>query len=198
MSTSFTPLPTTTLAQGAGYHRPPQPLHETITLNAPAVEVMTDLTRVTAVTIEPGVSIDVANQKMLSRHVRLLLVTDSDAAVVGIITATDILGEKPVLFMQKVACSFHDITVEDIMTPRSQLEVIHMVDVENARVGNIVECLKQQGRQHALVVDVNESNLKVSVRGIFSCAQISKQLGINIETSCKASTFAELEQALSA
>jgi len=72
-----------------------------------------------------------------------------------------------------------------------------MVDVENARVGDIVETMKRVGRQHALVIDLTEDKQQV-VRGLFSTKQISRQLGINIDPTEVAKTFAELEAALTA
>ncbi len=196
MAANYLPLPTRILSDGAEFHRPAQFLPQTVTMDTPAIEVMTDLQKVTAITIEPNVSLNDANQKMIANKVRLLLVTHTGNTIEGLITASDILGEKPMIYARKTGCKLAEIRVEDIMTLRSQLEVMQLVDVNQARVGNIVESLKRQGRQHALVVDVDENTLHESLRGIFSCAQISKQLGIPVETSGKANTFAELEQAL--
>jgi hypothetical protein len=57
--------------------------------------------------------------------------------------------------------------------------------------------MKRVGRQHALVVDL-DSEGNQTLRGIFSTKQISKQLGIKIDTAEIARTFAELEEALRA
>jgi hypothetical protein len=64
-----------------------------IALGAPATDVMTDLRRVSAVTIGPDASIDEANQTMIAHRVRALFVVDDVRRVSGIITSTDILGE---------------------------------------------------------------------------------------------------------
>jgi hypothetical protein len=83
------------------------------------------------------------------------------------------------------------------MTSHEQLDVLYMVDIVNARVGDIVETLKRAGRQHALVVDLDDDHRQV-VRGIFSTKQISKQLGVEFAPTEIAKTFAEMGAALSA
>src|SRR5882672_1941794 len=96
MLRNYVPLKSMLLQRGVGYAQPTQVVPEKVTLDDVAASVMTDLTRVTAVIILPGDSVDEAHRRMLQRGVRLLLVVDQDRRVVGLITATDILGEKPV------------------------------------------------------------------------------------------------------
>ena len=55
--------------------------------------------------------------------------------------------------------------------------------------------LKAAGRQHAVVVDVDEQG-RQKVRGIFSASQIARQLGVVIQTTEIARTFAEVEAML--
>ena len=55
---------------------------------------MTDLARVSPATIRPQAPLAGANQFMITRGVRLLLVVDERDAILGVITATDILGER--------------------------------------------------------------------------------------------------------
>ncbi|OGT21683.1 MAG: hypothetical protein A2V90_00375 [Gammaproteobacteria bacterium RBG_16_57_12] len=196
MATKYVPLVATSLEQGASYHRVPHGYPELVRLDDPAKWVMTDLKMIQAFTIEPEATIEAANIKMIACGVRLLLVTNTLRDIIGLITATDILGEKPMQFLGKVGGTHRDILVSDIMTPQASLEVLHMVDVERARVGNIVETLKRSGRQHALVVDINEQGMTQKVRGIFSGTQISRQMGVVLEVPEIAHNFAELEQTL--
>ncbi len=195
MSENYRTLPYSKLEAGITYQRPRQQLPEVVRVDSPATNVMTDLTKVTAITIGPCANVDQAEQRMTASAVRLLLVTDQSHNILGLITLTDLRSEKPVKYQQEVGCKREDIFVRDIMTPQDQLEVLFMVDVVNAKVGDIVETLKRVGRQHALVVDLDEERRQM-VRGIFSTKQISKQLGVNIETAEVAKTFAELEAAL--
>ena len=72
-----------------------------VTLDDPARVVMTDLSDTLAFTIEAKTSIDAASEKMIACGVRLLFVTENDNAIVGIVTAVDILGEKPVQYISE-------------------------------------------------------------------------------------------------
>src|SRR5690242_12620127 len=83
------------LRAGAGYAQPSQSLPEKVTLDDPALQVLTDFQRVTAVIILAGDTLDEAHHRMIQRGIRLLLVVDQDRKVVGVITANDIVGEKP-------------------------------------------------------------------------------------------------------
>jgi CBS-domain-containing membrane protein len=183
------------LQAGVGYAQPTQAVPEKATLDDEAVNVMTDLTRVTAVIILPGDTVDEAHRRMVQRGVRLLLVVDQDRRVVGLITATDILGEKPVLAASQRGLRREEVHVRDIMTPQERLQVLSMADVRAAKVGHIVSTLQRAGRQHAMVVDYDAKG-RQSVRGLFSATQIARQLGVTIQTSEIARTFSEIEATL--
>lgn len=195
MLRDYPPLPSAMLHAGSGYAQPSQAVPENITLDNEAASVMTDLTRVTAVIILPGDTVDEAKRRMIQRGVRLLLVVDQDRKVVGLITATDILGEKPVLAASERGLRREEVMVRDIMTPQERLEVLSMADVRAAKVGHIVATLQRAGRQHALVVDRDPKGRQV-VRGLYSATQIARQLGVSIQTSEIARTFSEIEATL--
>jgi CBS-domain-containing membrane protein len=195
MLRDYPPLPFARLQNGTGYAQPSQAVPDKVTLDDAAASVMTDLTRVTAVIILPGDTADEAHRRMIQRGVRLLLVVDQDRKVVGLITATDILGEKPVLAASERGLRREEVLVRDIMTPQERLEVLSMADVRTARVGHIVATLKGAGRQHAIVVDSDPRGRQV-VRGLYSATQIARQLGVSIQTSEIAHTFSEIEAML--
>jgi CBS domain-containing protein len=139
------------------------------------------------------VSIDEALETMKTRGVRLLLVTGENDEIIGIITAKDIQGEKPVKISQESRILHSAITVEAVMTPLASIEVLNMLSVRNAQVGHIVATLHELARQHALVVEVDPETKAQCVRGIFSTSQISKQLGVNAaEVVARASSLAEI------
>jgi len=167
-----------------------------ISLDDPATTVMTDLCRVTVFTTEPTASIDSANVKMIACGVRLLFVTDNQGGLLGLITSTDILGEKPVLYMQTHHMRHDEICVQDIMTPKERLDVLHLKDVEQASVGDIIETVKSLGRQHMLVVEHTSNGHGETLRGIFSATQINRHMGLHIEPSQRADTFADIKQAV--
>jgi len=184
------------LTELVGYFEPSQELPAKVKEQSPAILVMTDLRQQSAVTVEPNVSIDWALQRMKTAGVRLLFVVNSDKLVLGLITATDIQGEKPLLFHQELRLRYEEIMVRDIMTPTTLLEVMLMEDVLRASVADIVTTLRTAGRRHALVLDENPRTGLPAIRGIFSVSQISKQLDQLIDTTEVANTFAEVEVVL--
>jgi len=184
------------LTPGTGISRPARPV-SIVTLDSPALEVMTDLEKEKAVTIGPTASIDTANRLMMASGVRLLLVTEPIDRVVGLITATDILGEKLVQVVgQTSARTYSEVVVQNIMSPAEEIEVLALDAVRTARVGDVVTTLREAGRLHALVVAHSGSAATPVIRGIFSATQIGKQLGIRVDTTQPATTFAELEAIL--
>ena len=194
MLRNHAPLPSVLLKAGSGFVQPVQRLPERVTLDSPALEVMTDLRLVSAVIIRPTDSVDEAHARMKQRGVRLLLVVDSERSVVGLITATDILGEKPMQVIQSRGVRHSELLTQDIMVPQSRLEVIQFEHVRSARVGEIVATLMRSGRQHAAVVeDVPDGH---ALRGLFSATQIARQLGRVIQPTEIARTFAEIEASL--
>ena len=196
MDDNFKPLPFCDLQTGATYFRPRQKLPERVTETDPAVNVMTDLSKVTAFTVELITPLNKALEMMVKRKVRLLLVRDAEGAVRGLITSRDIQGDKPKRILEKSYLTMEELVVRDIMTLKNKLNVLKMEDVLKASVGDIIATLKEVNRQHAMVVDTDPGTGKPAVRGIFSLSQIAKQLGLDIDPAKQATTFADFEQAL--
>lgn len=195
MLRGYAPLSFSLLRPGGGYAQPTQVVPERVTLEDPAQHVMTDLRSATAVIILSGDSLDEAHRRMIQRGVRLLLVVDQNRHVVGLITATDILGEKPMQVITQRGVRREELLVRDIMTLQGELEVLDLSDLRAAKVGHIVATLKRSGRQHAVVVE-HDSAGRQTVRGLFSASQIARQLGVAIPTSEVARTFSEIEARL--
>lgn len=160
------------------------------TLDDPAESVMTDLREVRAGHITPERTVEEARVAMASRGVRLLFVLDDARAIVGIVTMTDLAGEKVVRFMRDRGVSRGEVTVANIMTPARELQAVSLSQVKAMRVGHVVATLKTTGRQHITVADGDR------VCGVFSTQRIARQLGVDFETFAVASTFSEIEAAL--
>ena len=192
---TYAPLAMGLLPRRATFDEPAPAAARRVSLDDPALAVMTDLRQVTAVTIDPEASIEHAMRVMVRRNVRLLLVVDVDNQILGLITATDLLGEKPVQHMHEHGGSRADIQVRDLMTPHERLEAIEFEAVRTARVGHVLATLQHSRRQHALVTDADARGA-ARVRGIFSTSQLSRQLGETVQTGEVAHTFAEIEAAL--
>lgn len=193
----YSALPNRPLRPHTTFHRPEQALPASVTLDDPALAVMTDFRNVTLFTIDPDVSVDTAARVMRRRNVHLLFVVNVENHILGIITSNDLLGEKTLQCVCSRGIARADALVRDIMTPEARLEVISMDDVLHAHVGHVVATLKSKGRQHAAVVDEDASGHQ-TLRGLFSCSQIARQLGEPVETMETAQTFAEISMALKA
>ena len=186
----YSPLILTPLEAGARVAEPMTPGR--VTLDDPAFSVMTDLREVSAATTRPEERIGEAHAQMIRRGVRLLFVLEPGGSVAGVLTATDLLGEKPVRFMQSRGVSHAEILVEDIMTPAAMLEALSLIEVAQMRVGHIVATLKAVGRKHLMVAEDGGRR----IRGLFSASQVARQLGMELQTFEVAQTFAEIEAAL--
>lgn len=191
---TYTRLPSRNLDKSAGLLRPACVLPDRVTLENPALDVMTDFRRMTAFIATPGDTISQAEERMHRRKVKLLFVMDGEDKVAGLITSTDIHGEKPLKVVQSRRIRRDEVLVGDIMTPVDQLEAIDYDDLAHARVGHVLETLKARGRQHALVIE--QVGNRQMVRGLLSLTQLCKQLGVVIETTEIAHTFTEIEQRL--
>jgi len=192
MDRDYDPLPIRELGAGAGLRRPAQPPAGKVTIESGALEVMTDLRRTTPATIRPQAPLAGANQFMITRGVRLLLVVDEQEMVLGVITATDVLGERAMRIATERGMRRDELIVADIMVSAERVEVIALADVAGARVGHVLETLRRAGRQHTLVVDAENK-----VCGIFSLSQIARQLGVSYAIGGEvARTFSEIEAAI--
>ena len=206
MERDYQPLPVRELGMSAGFRRPLPFPAERVTLESPALQVMTDLTRVSPALIRPQAPLVGANEFMISRGVRLLLVADYRENVLGLLTATDVLGERSMRVAFERGLRRDELTVADVMTPAEQVEVLELSAVEAARVGHVFETLRRAGRQHALVVDYEPlpparplapPGSRTLVRGIFSLSQIARQLGVSVQSGAEvARTFSEIEAAI--
>jgi len=175
------------------YYRPVQDLPEKVRLNSPALDVMTDLKKVTAMGISPCANLDEAAQRMAFSNVHLLFVANQFNNVMGIITSNDLTCGKVVKYMSQVGGKREDIMVRDVMTTTTEgkFEVLDMEEIKKARVSDVVEVMKYMGRRHALVVDKDFSGSQV-ICGVFSSVQISTQLGEPITVSGVAKSVADL------
>jgi len=192
----YAPLRNSRTGTGGRYALPVPGTSAPLRLDSPATEVMTDLRRVAALTIGAGASIAEANRVMIARSVRALFVIDDARDLLGIVTATDTLGERPIQFAQARGVRYDEVTVRDIMTPADRVEVLDLRDMQHARVGDVVATLRFAGRQHALVaetIDGDASALR-TICGIISLTQIGRRLGLpQQQVHDIARTFAEIE-----
>ncbi|MGH8225879.1 MAG: CBS domain-containing protein [Gammaproteobacteria bacterium] len=171
----------------------PEFSYPSVSMDDPALAVMTDLTQHRAITGRGNDSLHAAERLMISAGVRLLLVVDGNGAIVGLLSYRDIIGERATTAAAREGVTHDELTISAVMTPAAEVETLDYDAVTHAHVRDLVRLMHERGRQHALVTESVAKN-RVRVRGIFSITQIGRQLGIRIEASGVVQSFAELER----
>jgi CBS-domain-containing membrane protein len=180
------------------------PKHATPTVSKasetdPALSVMTDFTRSAVFSINHEVQIDQALQYMKAVGVRLLFVLNDDSRLIGLITSTDIQGERPTRYLHSVdathmTSSRADILVRHIMSALGDWIVLDYPDVQKATIGQIVSTFKSAGMRHLVVTESGASG--TAVRGVISATRVEQALGKPLDIVRRATTFAEIEHAV--
>jgi len=149
-----------------------------ISLTSPALKVFTDFKKHKPLVIHQDVSAHETEQLMMNAHVRLKIVVSNENKFLGIVSLTDISQQE---IMKKVASGFahDDLLVTDFMRPKSELRAIDFHDLQNAKVGDILETLKTNGERHCLVINREKHN----IRGVVSASDLVRMLKLNIDLS---------------
>ena len=187
---SFQLKPGTTITQASPWQT------STVTLESPALEVMTDLTKVKAATIHPDQTLRQAEQTMIYQGVRMLFVVNEMPALEGLITSTDLHSERQMSLVHSRNLRFDEVRVVDVMSALSVLDAISLDSMRIASVSNLIATLRSLGRNHLLVVQAGAPGAAQQVRGVVSRTQIERQLGQPVEVTERLGNFAEVVRAL--
>jgi len=142
----------------------------------PALSVMTDFRDRHSVTVDGASSIDAALDHMKHAGVRSALVIDAVAIrVIGLVTAYDISGEKPMSHMRLVGAKRHEVLVRDIMAPASEWQVANFEDIQRATVADVAELFEHAGLTHLPVIETHADG-SPHVRGLLSAAKVKRVL----------------------
>ena len=168
-----------------------------VTPDSPALEVMTDLTKVKAATVHPDQTLRQAEQTMIYQGVRMLFVVNEMPVLQGLITSADLHSERQMSLVHSRHLRFDEVRVADVMAALSMLDAIALDSMRIATVSNLVATLRSLGRNHLLVVQAGTAGAAQQVRGVISRAQIERQLGQPVEVAEElAGNFAEVVRAL--
>lgn len=179
MSKNYPALDFHSMPVGAGYSRPKQVFPGGLSPDSPASEAMTDLRKVTALTVERTNTLAATRERMKKLGVRMLLVTGSTGAVMGIVTVTDLDSGRPEKIAAKSGEQPEELLVQDIMTLRGRIEVLMSDDVDRANVGEILSSMREAGRRHALVISHDADDAEIC--GIFSLTRLCGQVGLSVQ-----------------
>ncbi len=140
-----------------------------------AISVMTDFRERSSVTVLATTAIDAALDHMKHTGVRCAFATDdARTIVVGMITAYDIMGVKPMQLMQATEMPRGEITVRDLMQKVSDWRVAQMHDVLQANVGAIMKIFDDTRLTHIPVIEITAAESQL--RGMFSASKVRRVL----------------------
>jgi CBS domain-containing protein len=143
----------------------------------PATSVMTDFRERASVTLNDADKVDAALEHMKHAGVRCAFVVNGAARVVGLITAYDILSEKPTLQAQLAGTARADVQVREIMTNMADCRVIDIRLLEQSRVADVHQLFLESRLTHIPVMETGEAN-EQRLRGLLSASKVRRLLGL--------------------
>jgi len=139
----------------------------------PAISVMTNFRERNSVTVADTMPIDAALEHMKHTGVRCAFAVDEDrTAVVGLVTAYDIMSEKPI---QAAHTKRQDILVRDIMQRIADWRIVRIEDLERATVASVARLFDETSLTHIPVTETDTAG-HVKVRGLLSSAKVKRLL----------------------
>jgi CBS domain-containing protein len=151
---------------------PPQTGAWQVALSDPARGVMTDFHEHGLVSVRADEQIDAALDHMRHAGVRSAFVLDEPRErVLGLITAYDIMGEKPLRYAQEMLAAREDMLVRHLMESTVDWEVLRLGDVERASVAAVLDAFKRSRRTHLPVI-AEDAGGRTRLRGVFSSAKL--------------------------
>lgn len=196
MPKSYAPLSIVPFVAGSHYIHAGD-LPEITHLEDPATTVMVDFKVTRAITIQQDAPITAAQLEMRACNVHMLLATNPQQRVVGLVTSEDLLGEKPVKIAQERQIQMNEIKVSMILTSTTKIVAIPYDALRIARVGHVIATLNHARQHYALVVEQDTATQNQIIRGVFSLLQISKKLHTDVvNKSMPARSLADLSRNL--
>jgi CBS domain-containing protein len=144
--------------------------------NDPALSVMTDFRERSSVTVPEAITIDAALEHMKHTGVRCAFAVDeARRQVVGLITAYDIMGEKPMRHMRLTSTVRAHVLVKDLMVRLPDWQVAHVKQVERHTVAAVAQLFDETMLTHIVVVETDDHGVQ-RLRGILSAAKVRRLL----------------------
>jgi CBS domain-containing protein len=128
------------------------------------------------VTVSETSTIDAALEHMKHNGVRCAFAIDeARRVVVGLITAYDIMSEKPMRHMQTMASPRREVQVRDIMHNVAEWLVVDIRDIEQATVASVSRLFDATRLTHIPVMETGEHG-EQRLRGLLSGAKVTRLL----------------------
>ncbi|MFC0268508.1 CBS domain-containing protein [Kushneria aurantia] len=170
-------------------------LHTTassLSMESPALELLTDFLEIRAWTVNANESADVALQTMRQNRIHMLLVINGQGKFTGVVSARILFGGNAITrAMQDRHIDREDVTVDMLKLTRDDVHAVDYARLERATVGDLVLTLRTSGDRHVLVTDHNEDG-ELRIRGVISAREVSHALGIDLDHPPEAHSFSAI------
>ncbi|HJV70940.1 hypothetical protein [Ideonella sp.] len=163
-------------------------------LTDPAASQMTDLRLGACVKVDHRDGIAPTLHVMQRAGVRMAFVTGVGGELIGLVTADDLQGERPMLRAMSDRIGVEELTLDQVMAPLAQWQVLDAWQVEHSRIGHVAATMRRHGLRYLLVVERQAK--ATEIRGVFSARRLEQALGIELGTALHSRSFAEIEAAL--
>jgi hypothetical protein len=160
----------------------------------PALSLLTDLHHSPCVVASHRDGLDVTLHLMMRAGVRMVFVSGADGELVGMVTAEDIQGERPVVRASSHHVAHGELTLADIMVPVTAWDTVDLAQVRTAQLGDIAATLHEHNLRYLLVTQ--RKGGATVLRGLFSARRLEMAMNTTIEPDLHSRNFAELGQAL--
>ena len=160
----------------------------------PALSLFTDLHHSACVVASHRDGLQQTLHLMRRAGVRMVFVAGADGELVGMVTAEDLQGERPVLRASAHHVPHHELTLADIMVPVTQWDTVDIAHVRVAHVGDIVATMREHNLRYQRVTPKKAG--ATVLRGLFSASRLEQALKTTIEPDLHSRNFAELELVL--
>jgi CBS domain-containing protein len=142
----------------------------------PALSVMTDFSERSSVVVSQSATIDEALDHMKHAGVRSAFAVDErNHVVVGLITAYDIIGEKPLRNLQFASTPRRDVLVFEIMQKVPDWHVTDIKQLKRATVSTVADMFAKTGLTHVPVMETSHTG-EQRLRGLLSAARVRRLL----------------------
>lgn len=157
-------------------------------LDSPAIEIMADFSRHTALMLMDDMSIEQATTLLLSAHMTKALVRNSTDQFIGVVMLADLQSTRVLSTANQLGINRADLTIANLMKPKSQCTAIQLQSVLSSTIGDVLETMKTEGLRYLLVAA--ENNMEIV--GMISAMDIAKTLHIPIQIAPKPKNFQEV------
>lgn len=160
----------------------------------PALSLLTDLCHSACVVASHRDRLDQTLHLMMRAGVRMVFVAGADGELVGMVTAEDLQGERPVVRASSDHVPHRELTLSDVMVPLHRWPTIDLARVRTARLGEIAATMHEHGLRYLLVTQTKQGH--TTLRGLFSASRLERAMQTVIDSDLHSQSFAELEMAL--